>query len=95
MGYSLLSAFHNKFRASRVFFKLQLANLALPSPLVLWRKVPRGSITTTLVEHRVQAALLMGNISFLEDLAIKTGVCPCKIIHVSQCLIKLCLVYLG
>lgn len=57
--------------------------------------MPRGGITTTLVEHRIQTALLMGYITFLKDLAIKSGVGPCKIIHVSQRLIELCLIYFG
>ena len=95
MGYSLLLAFHNKLRASWMFLKLQLTDLALSSPLILRWKVPRGSIATTLVEHRIQAALLMWYISFLEDLTIKSGVCPCKVIHVSQRLIELCLIYFG
>ena len=95
MGYSLLLAFHNKLRASWMFLKLQLTDLALSSPLVLWWKVPHGSITSTLVEHWIQAALLMRHISLLEDLTIKSCVCPCKVIHVSQCLIELCLIYFG
>ena len=57
--------------------------------------MPRGSIAATLVEHWIQAALLMGHISFLEDLTIKSGVCPCKVIHVSQGLIELSLIYFG
>ena len=78
-----------------MLLELQLTDLALPGPLVLWREVPRGRVAATLVEHRIQSTLLMGNISLLEDLAIKSGVGPCKIIHVPQCLIKLCLVYFG
>ena len=95
MGYSLLCAVRDKLRASWVLLKLQLADLALPGPLVLWRKVPRGRISTTLVEHRIQSTLLMGNISLLEDLAIESSVGPRKVIHVLQRLIKLSLVYLG
>ena len=95
MGYSLLLAFHNKLRASWMFLKLQLTDLALSSPLVLWGKVPHGSIAATLVEHRIQAALFMRHISFLEDLSIKSCVSPCKVIHVSQRLIELCLIYFG
>ena len=95
VGYSLLLTFHNKLRASWMFLKLQLTDLALSSPLVLRWKVPRGSIASTLVEHWIQAALLMRHISFLEDLTIKSGVCPCKVIHVSQGLIELRLIYFG
>ena len=57
--------------------------------------MPHRRITTALVENRIQAALLMGHISFLEDLAIKPSVCPREIIHVSQRLIELCLIYFG
>ena len=95
MGSSLLCAVHDELRARRVLLELQFTDLALPGPLVLWREVPRGRIAATLVEHWIQSTLLMGNISLLEDLAIESGVGPCKIIHVFQRLIKLCLVYLG
>ena len=88
-------SFSNKLRASRVFLKLQLMHLALSGSLILRRKVPRRRITTALVENRIQTALLMGNISFLEDLAIKSSVRSREIIHVSQRLIELCLIYFG
>ena len=81
-GYSMLS-FSNKLWASRVFLKLQLMHLALFRSLILRRKVPRGRITTTFVENWIQTVLLMWDISFLEDLAIKSSVCPREIIHVS------------
>ena len=95
MGSSLLCAVHDELRARRVLLELQFTDLALPGPLVLWREVPRGGIAATLVEHWIQAALLMRHISFLEDLTIKSCVCPSKVIHVSQRLIELCLIYFG